>query len=258
VAVINETVAKHFFPKGNAVGSSLSIDSSTVSGPWRIVGVARDTKAGGPRGDAVRMVYVPLAQIAATVKGDNGPEDNGDRFASTIELRTVGDPANTVRALRSAMAEVNPNIPLLQVHTIGETLDGLMAGEALISRLTAIFSLLAVGLAGIGLYGVMSYNVVRRTPEIGIRLALGARTETVQWMVLRESLLLLGIGICLGLPLTFAATTVIRKQLFGLTATDPMTFLVAISVVTGMTFFAAWWPARRATRIDPMVALRAE
>ncbi|HVC90356.1 MAG TPA: FtsX-like permease family protein, partial [Acidobacteriaceae bacterium] len=144
------------------------------------------------------------------------------------------------------------------IHTIQEQVDSMMSDETLLSSLTSIFSLLALVLASIGLYGVMSYNVVRRTNEIGIRLALGAQTGAVRWMVLRESLWLLGIGIALGLPITLIVVRVIRQQLFGVGAVDPLTFAVAIVVVSGMTLLAAWLPARRATRVDPMVALRCD
>jgi len=259
VVVINQAIARHYFPKGDAVGRSLNIEDSGEPGLWQIVGVAEDTKANDPRNTEIaRVIYVPLAQLPVTTKEADGEHGNEDLYAGSLELRTAGDPAKTIRELRAAMAAVDPNVPLLRVLTIQEQVDGMIKDEALISRLTGIFSLLAVLLAGIGLYGVMSYNVIRRTPEIGIRLALGAQTASVRWMVLRESLGLLGIGIGLGLPLTVAATILIRKQLFGLSAVDPATFLVAITVVTGMTLLAGWLPARRATRVDPMVALRCD
>jgi ABC-type antimicrobial peptide transport system permease subunit len=133
-----------------------------------------------------------------------------------------------------------------------------MTHDELISRLTGIFSLLALLLAAIGLYGVMSYNVVRRTSEIGIRLALGAQSSTVLWMILRESLILLALGLALGLPLTLISTRIIRDQLFGLSATDPVILAAAIAVVAAMTLIAAWLPARRAATVDPMVALRCD
>jgi ABC-type antimicrobial peptide transport system permease subunit len=124
--------------------------------------------------------------------------------------------------------------------------------------LTSLFSLLALLLAAIGLYGVMSYNVVRRTNEIGIRIALGAQTPAVQWMILSESFLLLIVGVGLGLPLTLLTISYIKDQLFGLSALDPMTFAVALTVVSAMTLFAAWLPAHRATKVDPMAALRCD
>jgi predicted permease len=270
VAVVNETIARHFFPKGDALGRMLTIDADTVKGPWQIVGIARDTHSGDPRNsDPVRMTYIPLFQIepfapgvfaAPTAAGaaPAPPEENQDRFAATILVRTTGDPAKTTAALRAAVAAVDPNLPLLQIETIHEQVSSLMTHDELISSLTSIFSLLALLLAAIGLYGVMSYNVVRRTNEIGIRIALGAQTKAVQWMILGESLLLLGIGVGIGLPLTLAATRYVKDQLFGLSALDPMTFTVAIVVVSGMTLLAAWLPARRASRVNPMVALRCD
>ena len=272
VAVINQTLAGHFFPKGDAVGRSLIIDSDGVKGPWQIVGIARDTKSGNPRDtDPVRMTYIPLAQIDPFVPADSStpaptgevakpavPEENQDRFASMILVRTTGDPAHTISDLRAAVASVDPNLPLIRITTIHDQMSNFMTHDELISSLTGLFSLLALLLAAIGLYGVMSYNVVRRTNEIGIRIALGARTRAVQWMILSESLLLLAVGVGLGLPLTLLATKYIKDQLFGLSALDPMTFTVALIVVSAMTLLAAWLPARRATKVDPMVALRCD
>jgi predicted permease len=272
VAVINQTLASHFFPKGDAVGRSIIIDIDSVKGPWQIVGIARDTKSGNPRdADPVRMAYIPLAQIdpflpaGSSVPAATGvvaqpavPEENQDRFAGMILVRTAGDPAHTIADLRAAVASVDPNLPLLRITTIHDQMSNFMTHDELISSLTGLFSLLALLLAAIGLYGVMSYNVVRRTNEIGIRIALGAQTPAVQWMILSESLLLLAIGVGLGLPLTLLTTKYIKDQLFGLSALDPLTFTVALLVVSAMTLFAGWLPARRATKVDPMVALRCD
>ena len=271
VAVINQTVAKHFFPKGDAIGKILTIGIDDVKGPWQIVGIARDTKSSNPRDtDTGRMTYIPLAQIepfnpidtsaaaksAAAISAQ--PEENQDRFASLVLLRTTGDPANTITDLRAAVASINPNFPLTKITTIRDQVDNFMSHDQLVSTLTTLFAALALLLAAIGLYGVMSYNVVRRTNEIGIRIALGAQHPAVQWMILRESLLLLAIGVALGLPLALLATKYIKDQLFGLSALNPITFGVALVVVSGMTLIAAWLPARRATKVDPMVALRCD
>jgi predicted permease len=260
VAVINQAVARHFFPKGDAIGRTMSIDIDGGKGPWVIVGIARDTKSRNPREtEAQRMTYVPLAQIEPFVQGDAGAqEENQDLFVGQLLVRTSGDPSHSIADLRAAVSSVDPNLPLISVATMQETVSNFMTHDELISSLTGIFSLLALLLAAIGLYGVMSYNVVRRTSEIGIRIALGAQRSTVQWMVLGESLLLLLFGVGLGLPLTLAATRYIKQQLFGLSPLDPVTFAVALVVVSLMTLFAAWLPARRATRIDPMVALRCD
>jgi predicted permease len=268
VAIVNQILARHFFPKNDAVGRSIVIDIDSVKGPWQIVGVARDTKSGNPRdSDPVRMTYIPLAQIDPFLPVDSSaraaspaaaPEENQDRFAGMILMRTAGDPAHTIADVRAAVASVDPNLPLLRVTTIHDQVSDFMTHDELISSLTSLFSLLALLLAAIGLYGVMSYNVVRRTNEIGIRIALGAQTPAVQWMILSESLLLLAIGVGMGLPLTLLTTKYIKGQLFGLSALDPVTFAVALIVVSAMTLFAAWLPARRATKVDPMVALRCE
>jgi predicted permease len=268
VAVVNETVAKKYFPHGDAIGRKLTIGIDSVAGPWVIVGIARDTRSQNPRDtDPIRMTYVPLAQIEPYMPAQSGPagapktavrEENQDRYANIILLRTTGDPAKVSADLRAALASIDPNLPLLKITTIREQVSNLIANDELISTLTSIFSGLALLLAAIGLYGVMSYNVVQRTPEIGVRLALGARVETVRWMIMRESLILLSIGIAVGLPLTIAGTRGIQDQLFGLSAGDPFTFLISIAVIAVMTLLATWMPATRASRVDPLIALRYE
>ena len=271
VAVVNQTIANHFFPKGDALGRSLTINIDTVKGPWRIVGIARDTIARGPRNtEPTRMTYIPLAQIepfrpvdSSTPSANAGtkpapPEENQDRFANTILVRTTGDPSKTIADLRAAVTATDPNLSILKIATVQDQVSNFMTHDELISSLTAIFSLLALVLASIGLYGVMSYNVVRRTNEIGIRIALGAQSSGVLWMILKESLILLVIGVALGIPATLLATHAIRAQLFGLSPTDPLTFIGAAFVISLVTLIAAWFPAHRATKVDPIIALRYE
>ncbi|HEY2466221.1 MAG TPA: ABC transporter permease [Terracidiphilus sp.] len=266
VAVVNETIAKRYFPHGDAIGRKLTIGIDSVAGPWQIAGIARDTKPLNPRNtDPILMTYIPLAQIEPFTPLDpSAPashaarEENQNRYANTILLRTSADPARTISDLRAAVAAVNPNLPLLHITTIEERVSNLIANDELISTLTGLFSILALLLAAIGLYGVMSYNVVQRTTEIGVRLALGAQSQAVLWMILRESLILLGVGIALGLPLAYEGAKAIKDQLFGLGATDPLTFAVAMAVVCGMTVLATWLPARRAANVDPLIALRYE
>jgi predicted permease len=270
VVVVSESIARKYFPRGDAIGRTLTVEMDGVGGPWHIVGIARDTKSGNPRDtEQVRMTYIPLAQIepflpekldksGSAASHDAHGEENQDCYANTILLRTGADPAKTIADLRRTVAAVDPNLPLLKITTIQEQVSGLIANDQLISTLTTVFSLLALLLAAIGLYGVMSYNVVQRTAEIGVRIALGAQLEAVVWMIVRESLILLAIGVGLGLPLTLVAAGAIRHQLFGLSALDPVTFAIAITVVSGMTMLATWLPARRAARIDPLTALRYE
>jgi predicted permease len=245
--VVNQTVADHFFPHGDAIGHQFTIADPGVPGLWQIVGVVRDSKYGNPRETTQRMIYLPLAQMT----GD-------DSFAYWLQIRTAGDPANLAGEVRTAIAQIDPNLPILSAKTMAEHIGVFMDNERLISELSSFFSFLALTLASIGLYGVMTYNVVRRTNEIGIRMALGARNNRVLWMVLKESLLLLGIGIALGVPATLAATRLVQAQLFGLSPSDPFTLAAAVVMIAVVTLGTALFPARRAAKVDPMVALRYE
>lgn len=245
--VVNQAMANYFFPHGDAIGHQFKIADPAVTGPWQIVGVVRDSKYFNPREEPQRMIYLALPQI----KGDAS-------FAYWLQVRTAGDPASITGEVRAAIAGIDPNLPLLDVKTIADHLSLFTDNERLISELLSIFSLLALSLACIGLYGVMSYNVARRTNEIGIRMALGSQNNEVLWMVLKESLRLLGIGIALGIPATLAATRLVQAQLFELSAHDPVTLAAAAMIIATVTLVAAYIPARRAAKVDPMVALRYE
>ncbi len=247
VAVVNQSAADYFYPHGDAIGHSFTVADPAVKGAFEIVGIVRDAKYNSPREKPQRMTYLPVMQLT---------ED--DQYAYWLQLQTAGDPAKVTNEVRQALAEVDPNLPILQVMTISEQVDHRMDNETLISQLSSFFSLLALSLVCIGLYGVMTYSVLRRTNEIGIRLALGARTERVLWMVLKESLLLLAIGVALGVPATLAVTRAIQSILFGLKSSDPITLAGAIFVIGAVTLLAAYFPARRASKVDPMVALRYE
>ena len=246
--VVNRAFAERYFPRNNAVGQQITVEDDTNAGPWQIVGVAANTRYSGPREQPEPQVYFPVQQLAL---GENS-------YAEWLQVRTSGDPAKMTGAVRSALAEVDPNLPVLRIQTIGDLTDRFVANEELISRLSAVFSALAVLLAGIGLYGVMSYAVVRRSNEIGIRIALGAPSANVLWMVLGETLLLLGAGLALGLPLAWAGLRVVQSELYGLTASDPATTAGSVLIIAAVTLLAAWLPARSATKVDPMVALRCD
>jgi ABC-type lipoprotein release transport system permease subunit len=223
------------------------VEDPSVDGEREIVGVVGDAKYNSPRETPQRMIYLPVLQLTGV-----------NAYARWLQVKTTGDPARASGAVRAALAEVDPNLPILNIRTIGDQVDLFTVNEQLISELSAIFSALTVVLAGIGLYGVMSYGVVRRTNEIGIRIALGAQSGSVMWMVLRESLVLLGIGLAFGLPAALAAARLVQAQLYGLRAFDPATMGSAMLIIVAVTMAAAWLPARRATRVDPLVALRCE
>jgi predicted permease len=245
--VVNRTFAAHFFPQGGAIGRRMVVEEPSVSGEWEIVGVAGDAKYNSPRETPKRMIYLPAQQLA----GDDG-------YARWLQLKTTGDPAQVGGAVRAAIAEVDPNLPVLNMRTIGEQVDLFTVTEQLISELSSIFSLLTVVLAGIGLYGLMSYSVMRRKSEIGIRLALGAPRAIVVWMMLRESLMLLGVGLALGVPMALAAARLLQSEFFELSAFDPLAMISSVLIIAAVTLLAAWLPARRAAKVDPMVALRCD
>ncbi|MGA9670487.1 MAG: ABC transporter permease [Terracidiphilus sp.] len=248
VVVVNRVFADRYFPRGDAVGHQVTVDDDSVGGPREIVGVAANTLYSGPREATRQQLYFPVQQLP---KGE-------DSFVEVLQVRTSGDPAKMTGALRAAFGEVDPNLPVISIRSIGDLADHFVTNEQLISRLSAIFSALAVALAAIGLYGVMSYSVVRRTNEIGIRIALGARGGSVSWMVLRESLVLLGIGLTLGLPLSLGGLRLVQSQLYELSASDPVTLTGSVLIIAVVTLLAAWLPARRATKVDPIVALRCD
>jgi predicted permease len=247
VAVVNQSMADYFFPHGDAIGHSFTVDDPAVKGAFEIVGIVRDAKYNSPREKPQRMTYLSVMQLTGDLN-----------YAYWLQLQTVGDPAKVTDEARLALAEIDPNLPVLQLMTIGEQVDHRLDNEMLISQLSSFFSLLALSLVCIGLYGVMTYSVLCRTNEIGIRLALGARTRRVLWMILKESLLLLAIGVALGVPASLAITHAIRAVFFGLSPYDPITLAGAILVITAVTLLAAYFPARRAAKVDPMVALRYE
>ncbi len=243
--MVSQSLAQHFFPHENPLGRVFTVDDPGVNGEWQIVGVARDAKYVSLREEPQRMLYLSVAQLT----GD-------DAFAYFAELQSAGDPKNIIADTRKALALVDPNIPITMVKTLGEQVERRAANETLISNLCSFFSLVALSLACIGLYGVMTYNVTRRANEIGIRMTLGARSASVLWMILKEALMLLCIGLALGIPVTLAATHFVKSQLFGLRSNDPLTLAAAIALISSVVMLAAYFPARRATRVDPMEALR--
>ena len=245
VVVVNKALADHFFPQGDAIGRSFTVSDPNVKGAWQIVGIVGNSKLVSPREEPQPMAYFPAEQLT-----------DDDQYVYWVQIRASGDPVLLTGAVRGAFAEIDPNLPVLTVKTIGEQVDRRMDNERFISQLSTFFSGLALLLACIGLYGVMNYEVARRTNEIGIRMALGAQSRSVLWMVLKESLVLLGVGVAIGIPAALAVTRLLKNQLFGLKANDPLTFAVAILAVCVVTLVAAYFPALRATKVDPMVALR--
>ena len=176
----------------------------------------------------------------------------------TFYVRARGDAAGVGASVRQVAQRVDPNLPIFDMKTMTAVMDESLFIERMVAALSVAFGALATLLAAIGLYGVMSYTVARRTREIGIRMALGAERSSVLWLVLREVALMVGIGVGVGLPLAFALSRIVQSQLFGLSAHDPIALVAAASILAFVALAAGYLPARRATRVDPMLALRYE
>jgi ABC-type antimicrobial peptide transport system permease subunit len=175
-----------------------------------------------------------------------------------FEVRTAGDPTDIVTSVRRVVQSLGQNLPLFEVKTQVEQIDQTLFQERLFAKLSSFFGLLALALACVGLYGIMSYAVARRTNEIGIRMALGAERHNILGMVMRETLIMVALGVAIGIPAALAATRVISSMLYDLKPTDPLTIAVSASVMIAVAASAGYLPARRASRVDPMVALRYE
>jgi putative ABC transport system permease protein len=241
VVIVNEELARRYLG-GNALGKRLRVDSE---GPFlEIVGVARTAKYRDLREDVLPFIYLPLAQ-------EYQPD-------MTLLVRTTGDPAALLATLRNEMLAVNKSVPIFAVRTMTEQIAGQLAVDRMIAVLLSIFGAVALLLAAIGIYGVMAYAVAQRTREIGIRIALGAERVDILSMIVRRGLTLTLIGAGIGLALAFAVTRVVKTLLFGISATDPLTFSAISILLIAVALLASYFPARRATKVDPIVALRNE
>jgi ABC-type antimicrobial peptide transport system permease subunit len=211
-----------------------------------IVGVAADTKYWTIRNPISPTIYLPYRQL------------NINGRAMTIALRSRSDPAPLLPAVRRAMLDLDPNVPMFQVSTQRDQIERGVQQEWVLTRLLVFFGLLALALAAIGIYGTLSYSVSRRTAEIGLRMAMGAERADVIGLVLRESLVPVAVGVLVGLAGAFAGTRLVRGILFGIAPNDPLTIAGAVSVLVTSAVIAASVPADRASRVDPMTALRNE
>jgi ABC-type antimicrobial peptide transport system permease subunit len=185
-------------------------------------------------------------------------QDMGHLLAMVAAVRTAGDPLAVATRIRQELRDIDSSLPVLRITTIDDQLNFALAQERMIASLSGFFGVVAVLLAGIGLFGVVAQGVARRTKEIGIRMALGATRAGVRGMVLRESLWLVLMGIAIGLPATLASARFISNRLFGVTAMDPRTLALASSLMLMVALLAGFFPARRASRVDPIVAIRSE
>jgi predicted permease len=244
--VVNHAFVAKFFPNQNPLGrhvgnSQRDEPAKTPQPGYRIIGVVGDTRYESPQSEIQPTMFRPLVGNSAH-----------------FELRTTGDPTALVKQVRGTVAAADINLPLFDVRTQTQQIEQTLFKQRLMSRLSSFFAILALVLACIGLYGLLSYEVARRTRELGIRMALGAQRTNLMRLVVRQGLMLALVGACIGIGASMAATRLMASMLYGVRPNDPMTF-AAVSILMLLVAFAACAiPARRAMRVDPMVALREE
>ncbi|HEX5230263.1 MAG TPA: ABC transporter permease [Bryobacteraceae bacterium] len=246
-AVINQAFARHFFPNTNPLGKHV-VDTYYPANPkpMIIVGVAADSRSNTLRDNIAPRIFAPYFQPL-------WQED-----AAYYEVRSLTDPATVTAALRRAVADHAPALPPIEIDSVTALVYDYLGKDRLIARLSGAFGALAMVLASIGLYGVMSWTMSRRTREIGVRMALGAKPGGILRLVLRETLVVVSLGIAIGIPLALAATRLIRGMLYGAGAADPLVMIAASALLIAVATLAGYLPAWRASRVDPMVALRHE
>jgi predicted permease len=244
VSVVNETMARHFFPGESPVGKTFRLDDDPSSPHITIVGMVEDLIYDDFRDETPRLVYFPVMQLMIHL--------------TSIEVRAAVDPASVAPQVRQAVRDVSDALPILSVMPAGERVGRSLRQENLLSKLTGFFGLLALLLAAIGLYGVMAHGVVQRTNEIGIRMALGAARSHVVWMIVKDAVWMVVLGVVIGVAVSLAGTRLVASLLYDLSATDPVTILGAIVFLAAVAVSAGYLPARRASRMDPLRALRYE
>jgi predicted permease len=245
VAILNERLANRLWPGESAVGKLLSVPFwHEPRPPVQIIGVARDTKHRSLLADTPLLVYLPELQVY-----------DG---RATLVARTSGAATRLIPAIRDEVAALDKDLSLYAVKTMSEQIESTLWQQRTAGGLIGIFGLLALALAAIGIYGVIAHSVAQRTREIGIRMALGADARGVLRMILRQGLVLALTGVLVGLAAAFALTRLMSSVLYGVSATDPLTFFISSVALVGVVLGACFVPARRATKVDPMIALRCE
>jgi putative ABC transport system permease protein len=245
VAIVNETFVKRYFSNEDPIGRRFTFGAAGPNARWiTIVGVVRDSKRQGVDQPVRIESWMPLAQM---------PSGSMD-----VVLRTTGDPLALSNATREAVWSLDRDLPIPKIQTMQQVLSERVAQRRLNMLLLGLFALVALILAVVGIYGVMNYVVTQRTNEIGIRMALGAQTRDVLRLIVRQGMTLVLVGVVIGLAATFALTRLMTTLLFGVSATDPITFVAIAALLIGVALVACLIPARRATKVDPMVALRYE
>jgi predicted permease len=257
VAVVNRLFAKKYFQDGRAIGKHFG-ERKEHPGVYEIVGVVEDTQYWGPMRAMRPMYFLAQGQSAHIEEPLFRIFEDSSQYLNAIELKTRGEVPGLEDQLRRALLEINPDLAVVSFRTLAAQVNTNFMQQEMIAKLTSLFGSLALILASIGLYGVTTYSVERRTSEIGIRMALGADRGSVLRLVLSSAFVQVGIGLAIGIPATVFGGRVMASQLFGVTPHDPMVLGAAAAVLVLAALVAAVIPARRAMRVDPMIALRYE
>src|SRR5205085_1474851 len=248
-----------FFPNEDPIGHHFGTDDQKYAGSYEIVGVVADAKYNNPRSPYRPMYFRPLVQRNTNFKDvREASGENRSLYINSITLRFRGRPQNVDALVHRTFSNVDPNLTVVDVKSLDYQVAGNFNQERLIARLTVLFGILALVLASVGLYGITSYSVARRTGEIGVRMALGANRGDVVSLVLRGAFSQIGIGLALGVPIALFGGRIVASQLYGVHAYDPLALGVAILALSASAAVAGLVPAKRAATIEPMVALRSE
>jgi predicted permease len=259
VAVVNQAFVKKFFPKEDPIGRHFGVFDQKYAGTFEIVGIVADAKYNNPRSEMRPMYFRPLNQQIPGLTDPNFIQAEGrSLYINSITLHFQSQPQDLDAMVRRTLANIDPNLTVIDLHSLDYQVAGNFTEERLISRLTALFGMLALVLASVGLYGITSYQVARRTGEIGLRMALGADRARVIQMVLRGAFVQVGLGLAIGIPVAILGARLMADQLYGVLSYDPLTLAAAVVVLAACAAVAGYVPARRAANIEPMVALRTE
>jgi predicted permease len=244
VGVISEATARALFPKGSPIGQRYGRGGPEHAGDIEVIGVVKDVKIHSLDEQTQLGDYLPYTQNA--------------RYLNDFEVRYTGNSEAAIAAIRQAIHDVDRTLPISEVMTLNEQVARSTTNQRLVAQVSAFFGLLAAFLSCIGIYGLMSYVVSRRTNEIGVRMALGAERSQVLWSIMRESLGLVTLGIAIGVPVAVAGSRLISSMLYGLRASDPVTMFAGVGALLAVAALAGYLPARRASLVDPMISLRYE
>ncbi len=259
VAVVNQAFVKKFFPKEDPIGRHFGTMDQKYAGDYEIVGIVADAKYNNPRDDYRPMYFRPLTQFNRTFKEEsNVTAESRSLFPNSITVQFAGEASSLEAMARRTLANINPDLTMEDFKSLDYQVADNFNQERLITRLTGLFGLLALALASVGLYGITTYSVARRTSEIGLRMALGANRGNVVALVLKKALLLVALGLAIGIPVALLGARLMSTQLYGVRTYDPLTLAGAILVLSAFAALAGFIPARRAASIEPMHALRTE